>query len=419
MTKLLEMGAVTAYGIALQHGFVGTIQEWLDSLHARIGENGNWWVGDTDTGVLADPARLKSLTTQAQMYKNIAQSYANDAFIDMKLAEEAQRGAEAARERAEAAVTHSPMPNAETETWWVWDAAKSVYIDTGLGFSATDEEVSQLKSDIAAKITAPATASIGQTIRVSAVDDAGRPAEWEAADMQGEYELIEKIIVGYSITTEKPSVGWYEGEPIVEQDLNASDFTPVEGTFYRHTGATNYLFPGNGIYYYNGTEYQSYYTNTGTIREPNYSIVDEQTAWEPSMFFSFKQNGKLAISRNKEPDGNPYKFSGMFLNYIANGVPGTGNLNYAHFFSTKDIAYEYYLRFGYSFFCKILPGGKASFFGYSPYGVDTASGKYAHFRVATMGSYGPINSDYIKMFSIEGTTEVNTSSIVEVYGVRV
>ena len=29
------------------------------------------------------------------------------------------------------------------------------------------------------------TATVGQTIRVSAVDDAGKPTEWEAVDMEG------------------------------------------------------------------------------------------------------------------------------------------------------------------------------------------------------------------------------------------
>ena len=51
------------YQLALESGFTGTYQEWLDSIKGEdgrngetphIGENGNWWIGDTDTGV---PAR--------------------------------------------------------------------------------------------------------------------------------------------------------------------------------------------------------------------------------------------------------------------------------------------------------------------------------------------------------------------------
>lgn len=48
----------SAYEIAVANGFKGTEAEWLESLAGdapHIGENGNWYVGDTDTGVLAAP----------------------------------------------------------------------------------------------------------------------------------------------------------------------------------------------------------------------------------------------------------------------------------------------------------------------------------------------------------------------------
>lgn len=49
----------SAYEIAKQHGFVGTEEEWVNSLQATtpsIGENGNWYIGEVDTGV---PANVK------------------------------------------------------------------------------------------------------------------------------------------------------------------------------------------------------------------------------------------------------------------------------------------------------------------------------------------------------------------------
>lgn len=48
---------------------------------------------------------------------------------------------------------------------------------------ATTAEINALKGDISKKITAPATISIGQTICVKAVDETGKPTEWEAADI--------------------------------------------------------------------------------------------------------------------------------------------------------------------------------------------------------------------------------------------
>ena len=48
----------SAYDIAIDNGFIGTEQEWLQSLQGEspyIGENGNWFVGTLDTNVSATP----------------------------------------------------------------------------------------------------------------------------------------------------------------------------------------------------------------------------------------------------------------------------------------------------------------------------------------------------------------------------
>ena len=65
----------SAYEIAVQNGFIGSETEWLESLVGKspyIGTNGNWYIGDIDTGVLASPdlsgfyseANLLALTTE-------------------------------------------------------------------------------------------------------------------------------------------------------------------------------------------------------------------------------------------------------------------------------------------------------------------------------------------------------------------
>lgn len=50
----------TPYELAVEAGFSGTEEQWVASLqgknpseHPYIGENGNWWVGSTDTGIYA------------------------------------------------------------------------------------------------------------------------------------------------------------------------------------------------------------------------------------------------------------------------------------------------------------------------------------------------------------------------------
>lgn len=65
----------SAYEIAVDHGFQGTEEEWLVSLKGAtpyIGENGHWFVGALDTGVIASPdlsgyyseANLMALSTE-------------------------------------------------------------------------------------------------------------------------------------------------------------------------------------------------------------------------------------------------------------------------------------------------------------------------------------------------------------------
>lgn len=48
----------SAYEIAKDNGFEGSESEWIESLQGKspsIGENGNWFIGETDTGVSAKP----------------------------------------------------------------------------------------------------------------------------------------------------------------------------------------------------------------------------------------------------------------------------------------------------------------------------------------------------------------------------
>ena len=108
--------------------------------------------------------------------------------------------------------------------WFVWDFEAGAYVDTGVAASggvsavssvngqtgevmltagdvgaATAERVEQLAGEIGGKITAPATAQVGQTIRIKAVDEAGCPTEWEAADMAaggdgGKWKLLARYV---------------------------------------------------------------------------------------------------------------------------------------------------------------------------------------------------------------------------------
>ena len=64
-----EIKGKSAYEIAVDNGFVGTEKEWVASLQGEtphIGANGNWFIGDIDTGILATPD-LSNYLTQADL----------------------------------------------------------------------------------------------------------------------------------------------------------------------------------------------------------------------------------------------------------------------------------------------------------------------------------------------------------------
>ena len=67
----------------------------------------------------------------ADQDKQGAEDAKNAAELAKEGAESARTGAENARDRAETAAIKQPYPNPETETWWVWDAKKAAYVDSG------------------------------------------------------------------------------------------------------------------------------------------------------------------------------------------------------------------------------------------------------------------------------------------------
>ena len=58
----------SAYEIALKNGFSGSEEEWLMSLNGKdgdsisIGENGNWYIGDKDTGINASNVNFNAIS---------------------------------------------------------------------------------------------------------------------------------------------------------------------------------------------------------------------------------------------------------------------------------------------------------------------------------------------------------------------
>lgn len=67
----------------------------------------------------------------------------------------------------------------------------SITVDSELSSTSVNPVQNKVvTAALAGKITAPTTAAVGQIIKVKSVDDAGKPTEWEAADLGEKVELI-------------------------------------------------------------------------------------------------------------------------------------------------------------------------------------------------------------------------------------
>lgn len=65
-TRVVAYG-MSAYDLAVYEGFEGSLEEWFTTmkgekgdpgLSPHIGDNGNWWIGDIDTGAIAGNSRV-------------------------------------------------------------------------------------------------------------------------------------------------------------------------------------------------------------------------------------------------------------------------------------------------------------------------------------------------------------------------
>lgn len=74
---------------------------------------------------------------------------------------------------------HPPTPG-KNGFWQIWDPDKDEYVDSDIPFAGSGG--GSVTGDY---IPVPAFAEVGQTIRVSAVDENGKPIKWEAVDMAG------------------------------------------------------------------------------------------------------------------------------------------------------------------------------------------------------------------------------------------
>ena len=112
-----------------------------------------------------------------------------------------------------------------------------------------------------------------------------------AGEAEGVYELIERIIIGYELLTAQPD-DWE-------------------------------------------TNWQAYYRNTGTLREPVYELITDEAApeWAEGMYFAYTGNA-ATLRRDKEPDGTPYRLSTTLVEYSVSSAQVS--FNTAVYYETNE-----------------------------------------------------------------------------------
>ena len=164
-----------------------------DGITPAIGENGNWYLGNTDTG---KPSRGE-----------------NGAVPDIQIG------------------TVTTLPAGSNATASMGGTAENPLLNLGIPRGADGQGGGSGGTDISLGLT---SATVGQTIKVKAVDTDGKPTAWEAAESGEKWEKIAEIII--------PGDAEESNALTINKDLNGQPFSLLKarlcGKFPKYTGGS-------------------------------------------------------------------------------------------------------------------------------------------------------------------------------------
>ena len=164
-----------------------------DGITPAIGENGNWYLGNTDTG---KPSRGE-----------------NGAVPDIQIG------------------TVTTLPAGSNATASMGGTAENPLLNLGIPKGADGQGGGSGGTDISLGLT---SATVGQTIKVKAVDTDGKPTAWEAAESGEKWEKIAEIII--------PGDAEESNALTINKDLNGQPFSLLKarlcGKFPKYTGGS-------------------------------------------------------------------------------------------------------------------------------------------------------------------------------------
>ena len=164
-----------------------------DGITPTIGENGNWYLGNTDTG---KPSRGE-----------------NGAVPDIQIG------------------TVTTLPAGSDATASMGGTAENPLLNLGIPRGADGQGGGSGGTDISLGLT---SATVGQTIKVKAVDTDGKPTAWEAAESGEKWEKIAEIII--------PDDAEESNALTIDKDINGQPFSLLKarlcGKFPKYTGGS-------------------------------------------------------------------------------------------------------------------------------------------------------------------------------------
>ena len=176
-----------------------------DGITPTIGENGNWYLGDTDTG---KPSRGE-----------------NGAVPNIQIG------------------TVTTLPAGSDATASMGGTAENPLLNLGIPRGADGQGGGSGGTDISLGLT---SATVGQTIKVKAVDTDGKPTAWEAAESGEKWEKIAEIII--------PDDAEESNALTINKDLNGQPFSLLKARlcskFPKYTGGST--IPGFSFAMLNG-----------------------------------------------------------------------------------------------------------------------------------------------------------------------
>ena len=164
-----------------------------DGITPAIGENGNWYLGSSDTG---KPSRG-----------------ADGAVPDIQIG------------------TVTTLPAGSDATASMGGTAENPLLNLGIPRGADGQGGGSGGTDISLGLT---SATVGQTIKVKAVDTDGKPTAWEAAESGEKWEKIAEIII--------PDGAEESNALTIDKDINGQPFSLLKarlcGKFPKYTGGS-------------------------------------------------------------------------------------------------------------------------------------------------------------------------------------